>query len=320
MAATSIRVPQDSTPGRTGDFTDLLDRLNRQSVERGHDAYADVDWDGDELAIDPTDPRWRLWDFDPLAHTAWYRGLPVAEQIRVGMERSSALLKVGAQFENALQRGLLGVADRLPNGTNEFRYLHHETVEESQHSMMFQEVINRTGSDTKGMPLLLRGIIDVAVATLPRTLPEVFFAGVLAGEDPIDHLQKTAIRSGQGHPAMIEVVSIHVAEEARHVSFARQRLRRDVPGLAWPRRQFLAVATPVIWGVLTTAMVNPGGDLARRVGMPRGTRIECMRTDAGRTLRRDGAAKMRRLYSELGLMTRPARALWRLAGLAAPKS
>lgn len=184
--------------------------------------------------------------------------------------------------------------------------------------MMFQEVVNRTGATPGGMPPLLRGIIDAAVVVLPRTLPEVFFAGVLAGEDPIDHLQKLALRSGQGHPAMIEVVRIHVAEEARHVSFARQRLRRDVPHLSWPRRQFLSVATPVIWGVLTTAMVNPGPDLGRRVGIPRAVRVGCMRTEAGRAIRRDSAAKMRRLCGELGLMTRPARALWRLAGLAAP--
>lgn len=293
----------------------LLARLNRQSVERGHDAYGDdLDWDG-ELAIDADDPRWRLWEFDPLAQTDWYRALSEDEQIRVGRERSAALLKVGAQFENALQRGLLAVADRLPNGTDEFRYLHHETVEESQHSMMFQEVVNRSGVDSAGMFPPLRFIIDVAAAVLPRTLPEVFFSGVLAGEDPIDHLQKMALRTGAGHPAMRAVVQIHVAEEARHVSYARQRLRRDVPNLPWPRQQFLAVATPVIWGVLVTAMVHPGADMARRTGIPRGLRHACMRTAAGRTLRRGGATKMRRLCSDLGLMTPPAKLLWRLVGL-----
>jgi hypothetical protein len=51
----------------------LLDRLNRQSVDRHYEAYTDVDWDGPEMPIDPADPRWELNpDLDPLAATGWY--------------------------------------------------------------------------------------------------------------------------------------------------------------------------------------------------------------------------------------------------------
>ncbi|HXL19848.1 MAG TPA: diiron oxygenase, partial [Streptosporangiaceae bacterium] len=51
----------------------LIDRLNRQSVNRHFDAYVDVDWDGPAMALDPEDPRWELSADDPLGATAWYR-------------------------------------------------------------------------------------------------------------------------------------------------------------------------------------------------------------------------------------------------------
>jgi len=35
------------------EFTTMVSRLSRLSVERHFDAYADVDWDGPELALDP---------------------------------------------------------------------------------------------------------------------------------------------------------------------------------------------------------------------------------------------------------------------------
>jgi len=52
-------------------------------------------------------------------------------------------MQVGTEFENLLQRGLLAYAYRLRPGAPEFRYLHHEVIEESQHTMMFREFANR---------------------------------------------------------------------------------------------------------------------------------------------------------------------------------
>ena len=72
-------------------------------------------------------------------------------QQTIGLHRVCAAFKVGMQFENLLQRGLLAYACRLPNGAPEFRYVHHEIIEESQHSLMFQELVNRSGMPVKGM-------------------------------------------------------------------------------------------------------------------------------------------------------------------------
>ena len=58
----------------------------------------------------------------------------------------------------------------------------------------------------------------------------MFFFGVLTGEEPIDHLQKSALREGKSlHPLVDEVIAIHVAEEARHIAFADKFLRKHMP-------------------------------------------------------------------------------------------
>src|SRR2546425_1536709 len=145
----------DATPRETRSrakepYAALLGRLSHQSVVKHFDAYADVDWEAAEHRIDPEDPRWELGD-DTLADTAWYRALPAGTRARLGLHLIATKMKIGAQFENVLQRGLLEFALQLPNGAPEFRYVYHEVIEEGQHSLMFQEFVTRTGFDVPGL-------------------------------------------------------------------------------------------------------------------------------------------------------------------------
>ena len=63
---------------------------------------------------------------------------------RIGLHMIATFMKIGLQFESVLKRGLLEFALELPNGSPEFRYAYHEVIEEAQHSLMFQEFVNRT--------------------------------------------------------------------------------------------------------------------------------------------------------------------------------
>lgn len=294
----------------------LLPRLERQSLERHHDAYADIAWDDPELAIGPDDLRLPLFAFDPLADTAWYRAQPPEVQGRIGMHRACAALKVGMQFENLLQRGLLARAFRLPNGAAEYRYLHHEVIEESQHSLMFQELINRTGMPVRGMPRSIRLLSTIAVPFFERFFPEQFFVLVLGGEDPVDHIQRRQLREGTTHPLLERIMKIHVTEEARHIAFARTYLKDLIPTLPTWRRHLLAVRTPIVLGIMTPLMVDPSRELARHHGVPTAVLREARRSPAARQQRKDAVAKLRRMCRELGLMTPAARLAWRAVGLA----
>ena len=309
-------VSGDTTTFDTTTFDKTVERLSRLSVDKHFDAYADVDWDAPGMALDPGDARLELPAFDPLAGTAWYRAQPPEVRAAVGLYRYAACMKIGWHFENLLQRGLLQYASRLPNGANEFRYVHHELIEESQHTLMFQEFVNRSGLPVRGMAGGLFRLVEAGGVRLSRWFPPLFFVGVLAGEDPIDHLQRLQLQGDRPlHPLVERIMRIHVTEEARHLSYARHLLQRDAVALGRCRRRVLSLAAPVVLGVLTKVMLRPPADLVRHFGIPRDEVRRAFRSPSARRLEKDAIAKSRRLLRQLDLVDPPARAVWRLMGI-----
>jgi hypothetical protein len=297
-------------------FTELLRRLSHQSVVKHFDAYADVDWDHPDNAIDPRDPRWELDSGSGLARTDWYRSLPAETRARIGLHGITSNMKAGLQFENVLKRGLLEYAFRLPDGSPEFRYVYHEVIEEAQHSLMFQEFVNRTGLETPGLPWELR-IGSRNVVGLARRFPALFFVFVLGGEDPIDHVQRTVLRSGKDiHPLLERIMRIHVTEEARHLSFARSYLRTNVPKLPSWRRRAMAMQAPLVLATEASVMLRPPRHLVRTYGVPDAVLREAYGPGSqGRQDAKDSLRKVRTLLVELDLVTPPAKRLWRRLGI-----
>lgn len=305
------------TATQQDDFTVMVGRLNKLSVERHFDAYADIDWDAPEFALEPTDPRFELPAVDPLRYTDWYAGLSPDERATIGCYRWAACMKTGWHFENLLQRGLLRNAFELGNGAPEFRYLHHEIIEESQHTLMFQEFVNRSGLPVRGMPWVLRRLAEWFVVPLSRVFPTLFFLFVLGGEDPVDHLQRKVLSDADTklHPLVERIMRIHTTEEARHLSFARHYLHRTVPELGFFRRLHLALIAPVVLGVMARLMLWPSFDLVRHFGIPGDVVRSANGSPAGRQLLKDSVSKTRKLFRELGLITPLSKALWKAVGL-----
>lgn len=311
----SADVPREEIE-RPDAFEALVARLSRQSVTRHFDAYADVPWDDPAHLVDPTDRRWELDADDPLGATAWYQGLPQAERARLGLETVASKMKIGLEFESVLKRGLLEYASTLGNGAPEFRYAYHEVIEEAQHSLMFQEFVNRSGFDARGL-----GRADKVAArfivSLGRRFPPLFFAFVLGGEDPIDYVQRRELRSGRDiHPLLERIMRIHVTEEARHLSFARHYLKRTVPTLGPIRRAELAIGAPFILATMAQMMLRPSRQLVRRYNIPKTVIQEAFIDNPGHHAEALASmAKLRRLWSELGLTGGTYRRLWRRLGL-----
>jgi hypothetical protein len=296
-------------------YLGVIHRLNKASVDKHWEAYADIPWDDPEFDVDGNDPRWILPVTDRLGSTQWYRSRPAEIQAQIGLWRVATAMKIGLQFENLLKRGLLSYAYRLPNGRPEFRYLYHETTEECQHGMMFQEFVNRTGMPIKGMPKALSAIAQLA-PMIPRLNTELFFIFVLGGEDPIDYVQRKTIRDGQiKHPLEETIMKIHIAEEARHISFARHYLRHRVPHLDPVRRRVLGLATPLILGSMARIMLSPPGSMVRHFGIPREVVREAYRNDLAKAEIRNCVAKIRDLAAELNLLTPTNSRLWRALGI-----
>lgn len=313
---TDLRDDQLDAEQTDARFVDLVRRLSHQSVVKHFDAYADVAWDDPAMAIDRHDRRFELAPDSPLGATEWYRSQSPATRAEIGLAGVVANMKAGLQFESILKRGLLEYAFRLPNGSPEFRYVYHEVIEEAQHSLMFQEFVNRSGLDAPGLTWDIR-LGARAVINLARTFPALFFVFVLGGEDPIDHVQRTALRSRTDlHPLLERVMRIHVTEEARHLSYARQYLRHHVPALPRWRRRILSVAAPGILAVMSGVMMRPPGHIVERFGIPEDVIAGAYRADgpAGQELR-DSLRKVRSLLDELGLVDGVGARLWKRFGL-----
>ena len=301
-----------------GRWLSLLDRINELSVTKHFDAYADIAWDDPAYALDPTDPRWELSadDGDPLGATEWYQSLPQPTRARLGVEMVASKMKIGLIFESILKRGLLEFAMTLPNNSPEFRYVYHEVIEEAQHSLMFQEFVNRTGYDAPGLRWYDR-LSSRWIIGLGRRFPELFFLFVLGGEDPIDYVQRQELRHDhEKHPLLERIIRIHVTEEARHLSFARHYLKRTVPRLSPFRRAQLAVGAPLILGAMAQIMLKPSADLIRRYDIPEEV-VKAAYDDnpRHRTETIASLGKVRKLCEDLGLVRGPYAVLWRKLGL-----
>jgi hypothetical protein len=300
------------------EYLKLIRRLNHQSVVKHFDAYADIDWDSPEFAIDPDDPRWALDpDGDSLAATAWYQGQPALVQSRIGLHMFATFMKIGVTFESVLKRGLLEFAATLPNGSPEFRYAYHEVIEESQHSLMFQEFVNRSGLTIGGLGAFDQWASRFVIG-FGRSFPELFFVFVLAGEDPIDHVQRQFLqtRRSDAPPLLHRIMQIHVTEEARHLSFARHFLRLRVPELSWLRRAQLSFRVPLILAEMARLMMEASPDIVRTYTIPPEVVREAYRDNPDHRRRMLASlAKLRRLCVELEIVNRPSLLLWKQFGL-----
>jgi hypothetical protein len=306
---TTLDLEQEQASDR---FAELLARLSRQSVEKHFDAFADIAWDDPDWAIDPADPRWQLADDAPLAGTDWYQSLPAETKSRLGLHLIVSNMKAGLQFENVLERGLLEYAFALPDRAPEFRYAYHEIIEESQHTLMFQEFVNRSGLDSPGLTWDLK-LGSRAVVQMARRFPEMFFVFVLGGEDPIDHVQRTVLRSGREiHPLLERIMRIHVTEEARHLSFARQYLRQNVPKLSARRRQALTIQAPIVLATMASVMMRPPSHIVDAYDIPKDVVEEAYgKGTPSRQQVRDSLRKVRSLLVDLDLVTPVSKRLWR---------
>lgn len=297
-------------------YVDTLTTLSEGSVRRNFNPYTDIDWDSPEFAVIDNDERWILPGTDPLGRHRWYQSQPVERQIEIGRWRQANVAKVGLQFELILIRGLTNYAFWVPNGSPEYRYCLHETVEECNHTMMFQEMVNRIGADVPGMPRLLRWVSPF-IPLVAGPLPIPFFFGVLAGEEPIDHTQKNVLREGGDgralHPIMERVMAIHVAEEARHISFAHEYLRKRLPHLPRRQRFFLSLYVPVVMRVLCQAIIVPPKSFWREFDIPKSVKKDLFfRAPESRQFLRDMFGDVRMLCHDTGLMNPLAKLMWRI--------
>ncbi len=298
-------------------YASMLHTLSEGSVHVHFDPYEDIEWDSPEFAVDVNDPRWVLSPkIDPLGATDWYQSLPLDRQIEIGRWRTLNAIRVGAAFESILIRALMHYAIKLPNGSPEFRYCIHEMTEECNHIQMFQELVNRSQTDVPGMRPMFRRSAPLT-GFLGGFFPVILMIGILAGEEPIDHYQKSIMREGIEMPtAVLRTMEIHIAEEARHISFADEFLRLRLPKLNRVERAIVSVAFPITMRWLAGEIMTTPTSVQRKLKIPRKVRREAFwGSDRSREIMASYFGDMRRLATDTGLMNSVSRRVWKWCGI-----
>jgi hypothetical protein len=207
-------------------------------------------------------------------------------------------------------------AGKLPNGSPVFRYLLHELTDECNHIQMFQEFVNRTGEDVPGMRRGSR-VFGPILGFIGGYASIFHFIGVLCGEQPL-HYQQTLQHRGaaQVPPLLNKITAIHLAEEARHITFADEHLAQRLQRAGRFRRAMYAIVFPLFLRWLIGEMIAPPRAFARQFGIPRRVfKNAYWRSAQSRRIRAESAADVRLLAEDLGLRTAWSVWIWRMLGI-----
>ncbi|SDR72439.1 P-aminobenzoate N-oxygenase AurF [Nocardioides scoriae] len=242
----------------TASPTSVPERLLRSSARHSYDPEVDIDWDA---PVDPT-----LWGMQPermsLYGTDLWEGLTQEQRITLSHHEVASIASVGLWFELILMQMMLRDAyDDDPTAAH-MHYALTEVADECRHSTMFGKSIAHFGVPAYGPPAKVHrlGRLFNAVVRGPSA-----YASILVAEEILDTWQREVMKDERVQPVTRMVARIHVLEEARHMTFARDEVRRqvaDLSGLALLKQQVLTAQTCFM---VARSLVNP--EIYRAVGI-----------------------------------------------------
>ncbi|WP_309058096.1 diiron oxygenase, partial [Streptomyces sp.] len=142
------------------------------------------------------------------------------------------------------------------------------------------------------------------------------FAATLLGEEILDWMQRLTFPDERVQPLVRGVTRIHVVEEARHVRYAREELRRQMVTAPRWEREFTRLSCGEAARVFSVCFVNPG--VYEAVGLDRREAVAQVRASGHRReVMRAGAGRLTDFLDDIGVLRGPGRRLWKSSGLLA---
>lgn len=295
---------------RPTDREDIARRLLRSSAKVSYDPLTEIDWDVplDESRYAMPPHRVSLYG-TPL----WDR-LGEAQRRELSRHEVASIASIGIWFEAILLQMLARyVYDQDPT-TSHVQYSYTEVADECRHSVMFAMFITKMGAPYYRLDPLgrLLGRVFKATSNGPLT-----FGAALFVEELLDQMQREAMADDRLEPFTRAVARIHVTEEARHMRYAREELVRDWPRRGAITRAYSRIALALAAHTAAQRLVSPG--CYAQVGLnPREARRAARRNPRWRESKRWFARQAVETFTAAGLMSGPARHIWRRAGLIGP--
>ncbi|GAB2877460.1 AurF N-oxygenase family protein [Nocardioides pacificus] len=279
------------------------DRLLKSSARLSYDPEVDLDWEA------PFVPG--LWFMQPerlsLHGTALWDRLDQDQRIELSRHEVASIASVGLWFELILMQMMVRDLYDADPRTQRMHYALTEVADECRHSVMFGKAIDRMGVPAYGPPPAIRRLgrvfksVGVGVSA---------YASILVAEEILDRWQREMMKDERVQPLTRMVSRVHVLEEARHMTFAREELERMLPRLSRTKLAYHQAATAQSAFSVARALVNP--QVYAAVGLePRAARrVALGNPDYQDTLAWMGE-RVTEYLADLGLIPGHQRALWR---------
>lgn len=288
----------------------VAERLIKTSRKHSFDPDTDVDW---ERPLDP-DRFYTQPQLVSLYETPLWDRMTHRQRVELSKHEVASVASFGIWSELMLMQILLKVAYRHPFDSEHGAYALTELADECRHSMMFGRMIRTFGLRAhRPHPVVYHGAKLAGAAPYE---PMGMFAGTLVVEEITDALQRLSLPDEEIQPLVREVSRIHVIEEARHIKYAREELKRQVAKASPARRRIAADALARAVSLMPRVLVHPSAYQA--VGIdPRVARRAVAQSPHNRAVWAWAFQRCTRFFDEVGFLDGRSRAIWAKAGMLA---
>lgn len=239
---------------------DLASQLARNSSPYV-DPLSRIDWG--RLS---TDDYWLPPAAISLHGVPAFMALPEAQRRRLSQFEFLHLIEAGLWLEGLFMQRLAGSLRATTSATIAC-YRLHELREEAGHSLMFMEVMARSGLRLTHRPYGRLWLAQAFARLAP--LDSVAFALATAlGEEIPDRLNRFVRRHRGGvNGAIAQVCSLHAVDEARHIAFAHDTVMRGLADTPTWRRALLARLVAALLQQFIDAFFFPHARLYAQAGL-----------------------------------------------------
>ena len=282
---------------------EFSERLLKGSVKKSYEPVVDIEWDA---PLDP-DKFYLPPKVVSLYGTDMWHAMTREQQIELSRQEFVNTLSAGIWFENILNQALLRHILHKDATSTPTHYALTELGDETRHMVMFGKAIERVGA----RPVRPRRYQLWIINALPLALRgSLLWVAALIGEEIFDSLQRQMMDDSELQPMVQRLMRIHVTEEARHIQFARDGMRKRVTHMRRLNKFFVANVNGVGGVFFRYLFTNPvpynraglDGREARRVARANPTYHEVQRL---------GFAPLAAFLQEVGMMGPIARRMWK---------
>jgi hypothetical protein len=285
------------------------ERLLAASAKHSFDPDTELDWDAPF-----EESRW-FWppELVSLYDTPLWRRMSPEQRIELSRHEAASLCAIGVWFETILMQLLLRHTYDLDPTSGHVRYALTEIADECRHSAMFVRAVTKMGTPTyrpSRLDLRLGRVLKTA-STTPGS-----FTGILLAEEILDWMQRLAFPDERVQPLVRGITRIHVVEEARHIRYAREELRRQMATAPRWEIELTRLASAQTARVVARSLIGP--KVYASAGLDPVYAVELARASPHRRdVMRQSAKRLMDFLDEIGLLKGPSRRLWRASGLLA---